>query len=161
MNTIEQAKQVVELLKDGQAGDCSPIGNRYAAIETINALVAELATIKDAHELVAAAMAVMVHEANVLKSQKPVARFNWNKGGFEWLAEYSYDKHNMKPLFLAAGAQPAPVPESACRVCIYLHKGECGHSHGPLNPRGDYCGGQVLTSKAKMEPVQAQERKSD
>lgn len=57
------------------------------------------------------------------------------------------------------GAQPAPVPESACRVCIYLHKGECGHSHGPLNPRGDYCGGQVLTSKAKMEPVQAQERK--
>lgn len=46
MSTIEQAKQVVELLKDGQAGDCSAIGNRYAAIETINALIAELATLQ-------------------------------------------------------------------------------------------------------------------
>jgi hypothetical protein len=46
VNTIEQAKQVVELLKDGQAGDCSPIGNRYAAIDTINALIEELASIK-------------------------------------------------------------------------------------------------------------------
>jgi len=51
-----------------------------------------------------------------------------------------------------AGSQPMLVPESACRVCIYLHKGECTHSHGPLNPSGDYCGGQVLTRKTQPVP---------
>ena len=33
--------------------------------------------------------------------QEPVARFNWNEAKFEWLTEYSYDKHHMKPLYLA------------------------------------------------------------
>ena len=38
----------------------------------IDELRAYLATLKDAHELVAAAMAVMVQEANALKQQEPV-----------------------------------------------------------------------------------------
>ena len=33
--------------------------------------------------------------------QEPVARFNWNEAKFEWLTEYSYEKHHMKPLYLA------------------------------------------------------------
>jgi hypothetical protein len=33
--------------------------------------------------------------------QEPVARFNWNEAKFEWLTEYSFDKHHMKPLYLA------------------------------------------------------------
>ena len=33
--------------------------------------------------------------------QEPVARFNWNESKFEWLTKYSYDKHHMKPLYLA------------------------------------------------------------
>ena len=35
-----------------------------------------------------------------IASAEPVARFNWGKGGFEWLTKYSFDKHNMKPLYL-------------------------------------------------------------
>ena len=38
--------------------------------------------------------------------QEPVARFNWNKAKFEWLTEYSYDKHHMKPLYLAPPSKP-------------------------------------------------------
>ena len=35
------------------------------------------------------------------EKQEPVARFNWNEAKFEWLTEYSYEKHHMKPLYLA------------------------------------------------------------
>jgi len=43
-----------------------------------------------------------------LAAQEPVARFNWDSGNFEWLTKYKYDLHHMKPLYLAAGAAPAP-----------------------------------------------------
>jgi hypothetical protein len=35
------------------------------------------------------------------EKQEPVARFNWNEAKFEWLTEYNYEKHHMKPLYLA------------------------------------------------------------
>lgn len=38
--------------------------------------------------------------------QEPVARFNWNEAKFEWLTKYSYDKHHMKPLYLAPPSKP-------------------------------------------------------
>ena len=38
--------------------------------------------------------------------QEPVARFNWNEAKFEWLTEYSFDKHHMKPLYLAPPRKP-------------------------------------------------------
>jgi hypothetical protein len=34
------------------------------------------------------------------EKQEPVARFNWNEAKFEWLTEYNYEKHHMKPLYL-------------------------------------------------------------
>jgi hypothetical protein len=40
-------------------------------------------------------------EAKQAEKQEPVARFNWNEAKFEWLTEYSYEKHHMKPLYLA------------------------------------------------------------
>jgi hypothetical protein len=44
----------------------------------------------------------MAHRAGGLSvEQEPVARFNWNEAKFEWLTEYSYEKHHMKPLYLA------------------------------------------------------------
>lgn len=47
-----------------------------------------------------------------MEKQEPVARFNWNKGKLEWLRPWNYSIMNMKPLYLAPGAQPAPsVPE--------------------------------------------------
>ncbi len=38
--------------------------------------------------------------------QEPVVRFNWNEAKFEWLTEYSYEKHHMKPLYLAPPSKP-------------------------------------------------------
>ena len=44
----------------------------------------------------------MAHRSGGLSvEQEPVARFNWNEAKFEWLTEYSYEKHHMKPLYLA------------------------------------------------------------
>jgi hypothetical protein len=40
------------------------------------------------------------------EKQEPVARFNWNEAKFEWLTEYSFDKHHMKPLYLAPPRKP-------------------------------------------------------
>lgn len=40
--------------------------------------------------------------------EQAVARFNWYKGGFEWLVPYNFDRHNMRPLYLAPeGAEAA------------------------------------------------------
>ena len=46
-----------------------------------------------------------------LKPGEPVARFNWNSGGFEWLTKYDFEKHNMHPLYLAPPAQTPTVKE--------------------------------------------------
>ena len=47
-----------------------------------------------------------------MEKQEPVARFNWSKGKLEWLRPWNYSTMNMKPLYLAPGAQPAPsVPD--------------------------------------------------
>ena len=47
-----------------------------------------------------------------MDKQEPVARFNWNEAKFEWLTEYSYEKHHMKPLYLAP-----PKREWVCKKC--------------------------------------------
>lgn len=44
-------------------------------------------------------------EIDALKQQDPVAQFNWHKGKLEWLVKWDFSKHNMKPLYLAPGAQ--------------------------------------------------------
>jgi len=41
------------------------------------------------------------------EGQKAVARFNWNEARFEWLTDYKYYEHHMKPLYLR------PYPEAA------------------------------------------------
>jgi hypothetical protein len=43
--------------------------------------------------------------------QEPVARFNWNEAKFEWLTEYSYDKHHLKPLYLAPPSKELAKPD--------------------------------------------------
>jgi hypothetical protein len=51
-----------------------------------------------------------------MERQEPVARFNWSKGELEWLRPWNYRTMDMKPLYLAPGAQPAPsVPEDVMR----------------------------------------------
>lgn len=40
-----------------------------------------------------------------MEKQEPVARFNWSKGKIEWLRPWNYSTMNMKPLYLAPGAQ--------------------------------------------------------
>lgn len=39
------------------------------------------------------------------EKQEPVARFNWSKGELEWLRPWNYRTMDMKPLYLAPGAQ--------------------------------------------------------
>lgn len=40
-----------------------------------------------------------------MERQEPVARFNWSKGELEWLRPWNYRTMDMKPLYLAPGAQ--------------------------------------------------------
>ena len=40
-----------------------------------------------------------------MEKQEPVARFNWSKGELEWLRPWNYRTMDMKPLYLAPGAQ--------------------------------------------------------
>ena len=49
-------------------------------------------------------------EAALKPGGEPVARFNWNAGGFEWLTKYNFEKHNMQPLYLAAPSAQTPPP---------------------------------------------------
>ena len=108
-------------------------------------------------------------EAQDLKQQEPVAQFNWNKGGFEWLTEYSYDKHNMKPLFLAAGAQPVQhVPAGLQHVhdAITADPSLCDPDHVAEVDRSApgcvaWIGLPKLKNGAKLYavPVQAPERR--
>jgi hypothetical protein len=52
-----------------------------------------------------------------MERQEPVARFNWSKGELEWLRPWNYRTMDMKPLYLAPGAQPVPgVPEGFALV---------------------------------------------
>ena len=77
----------------------------------IDELRAYLATLKDAHELVAAAMAVMAHEANALKQQEPVGHLALD-GDFiqnqRYVMEFGIVPRG-KPLYLEAGAQAVPA----------------------------------------------------
>lgn len=110
---IEQAREVSKTLQED--GPASLSGSEIATV--IEGLIAELATLKDAHDLMAAAMAVMVHEANSIKQQEPVAYLAWRDGKPCWegddcvCADAVYpvdsdDDRTSMPLFRAAGAQP-------------------------------------------------------
>lgn len=61
------------------------------------------------------------------EKQEPVARFNWNEAKFEWLTKYSYEKHHMKPLYLAPPKReieqahtdhPARHWDKTCPACV-------------------------------------------
>lgn len=60
-------------------------------------------------------------------------------------------RNDMRRLADNLTQRPQPVgkaAETACTNCLYHHEGDCRHSHGPLVPNGDYCGGQVLKVQA-------------
>jgi hypothetical protein len=65
-------------------------------------------------------------KVEAMEKQEPVARFNWSKGKIEWLRPWDYSTMNMKPLYLAPGAQPAPsvsdLLESLRCACNYIDK---------------------------------------
>ena len=74
-----------------------------------------ITTVTDTELALTAEIDELRAELTALKAQEPVARFNWHRGSFEWLTKYDYVTHNMKPLFLAAGAAPVqqePEPMS-------------------------------------------------
>lgn len=64
---------------------------------------------------------VCLKELAALRAQEPVARFNWNRGKFEWLTKYNFVAHDMKPLFLAAGAAPTDEWKDAVLNALASH----------------------------------------
>ena len=51
-----------------------------------------------------------------MERQEPVARFNWSKGELEWLRPWNYRTMDMKPLYLAPGAQPAHIIQEGWKL---------------------------------------------
>ena len=51
---------------------------------------------------------------------RPVARFNWHKGGFEWLTPYKFEKHNMRPLYLES--DHAAIARKAAQEQLYAER---------------------------------------
>jgi hypothetical protein len=64
---------------------------------------------------------VCLKELAALRAQEPVARFNWHLGKFEWLTKYNFVAHDMKPLFLAAGAAPTDEWKDAVLNALASH----------------------------------------
>ena len=58
-------------------------------------------------------------------SAAPVARFNWGKGGFEWLVPYEFDLHNMRPLYLCQQPTQAASVEPVASVLYLSDTGLC------------------------------------
>lgn len=103
MNTIEQAREVARKLRDDYVGNMNLFEE---GADTIDALIAELEQYKVDLDEQMLDNAELKEEINALKSQEPETYYRHFDGGTQ-----DYPSKSTVPLYLAAGAQPAPKQE--------------------------------------------------
>jgi pantoate kinase len=87
------------------ASSWSLVGSRFEADDQLEQAEAEKAGLRRMVAELIAERDTLRAKVEAMEKQEPVARYNWREGKVEWLQKWDFSKHNMKPLYLAAGAQ--------------------------------------------------------